>query len=292
MVSVIHFGDAMELRQMEYFIAIADAGSISAAARKLHMSQPPLSLQMKNLEEELGTVLFTRDKKHISLTESGKIFYQRAAGILALTRSTVSELSDVKKKRSFHIGVTPTTVSLFSPVLHDFIEKYPNTHLEIYDDDTFTLVELFKNGVIDATFIRTPITLNGVDHIVIKKEKMMAVSNNELPKQLSLKDLLQYPLVIYRRYYDFIMHAFISHDLKPNIFCLCNDGRTSLEVIKQTESIALLPESMISFCENEHSVVIDEDDLETEILFVYDKNTKNILVNEFVQIINEKRNDL
>lgn len=282
----------MELRQMEYFIAIADAGSISAAARKLHMSQPPLSLQMKNLEEELGIVLFTRDKKHISLTEAGKIFYQRAAGIIALTRSTVSELSDVKKKHSCHLGVTPTTVSLFSIVLHDFIEKYPNTHLEIYDDDTFSLVELFKNGVIDAAFIRTPITLNGLNHIVIRKEKMMAVSSHELPSHLSLQDLLEYPLVIYRRYYDFIMHAFISHDLKPNIFCLCNDGRTSLEIIKQTNSIALLPKSMSSFCKNEHSVVIDENELETDILFVYDKNTKSIPVNELVQIINEKRNDL
>ena len=78
----------MDLKQMEYFITIADAGSISSAAKLLHMSQPPLSIQIKNLEEELGTTLFLRDSRHITLTESGKIFYKRAQGILSLCKAT------------------------------------------------------------------------------------------------------------------------------------------------------------------------------------------------------------
>ena len=131
----------MDLKQMEYFITIADAGSISSAAKLLHMSQPPLSIQIKNLEEELGTTLFLRDSRHITLTESGKIFYKRAQGILALCKATTDEISDINKKRAFHIGITPTTVSFFLPYLKELYKKYPNLHFEIYDDDTFTLVD-------------------------------------------------------------------------------------------------------------------------------------------------------
>ena len=68
----------MEIRQLEYFRAIVDAGTISGAARELHMTQPPLSYQMKMLEEELQVPLFIRGMKHITLTEAGKTLYEQA----------------------------------------------------------------------------------------------------------------------------------------------------------------------------------------------------------------------
>ena len=70
----------MEIRQLEYFRAIVDAGTISGAARELHMTQPPLSYQMKMLEEELQVPLFIRGMKHITLTEAGKTLYEQAGG--------------------------------------------------------------------------------------------------------------------------------------------------------------------------------------------------------------------
>ena len=68
----------MNLKQMEYFVAIVNEGNISAAAKSLHISQPPLSPQMKLLEDELGVVLFERGSRSIFLTEAGKVFYEKA----------------------------------------------------------------------------------------------------------------------------------------------------------------------------------------------------------------------
>ena len=75
----------MELKQLEYFRAIVDAGTISGAARDLHMTQPPLSYQIKMLEEELQVPLFLRGKKRITLTEAGKTLYEQAGNLLMLS---------------------------------------------------------------------------------------------------------------------------------------------------------------------------------------------------------------
>ena len=79
----------MELKQIYYFKTVADEGTISAAARKLNMSQPPLSSQMHLLEQELGSILFERGSRKIQLTEAGLLFYEMAKTMLELIRVTV-----------------------------------------------------------------------------------------------------------------------------------------------------------------------------------------------------------
>ena len=78
----------MDLRNLRYFVVVAEELNITRAAEKLHMSQPPLSAQIKSLEEELDTVLFIRGKRRLKLTESGQLFYRRAKEILSLAEKT------------------------------------------------------------------------------------------------------------------------------------------------------------------------------------------------------------
>lgn len=87
----------MEIRQLEYFRAIVDAGTISAAARNLHMTQPPLSYQMKLLEEELQVKLFVRGTRNITLTEAGKALYVRAGSLLMMADVTRREVIKVSR---------------------------------------------------------------------------------------------------------------------------------------------------------------------------------------------------
>ena len=82
----------MDIRQLLYFTTIAEEGSISAAAKKLHLSQPPLSYQMKLLEEELHLPLIERSARGIALTEAGRVLYKRAQGILELSELTRKEM--------------------------------------------------------------------------------------------------------------------------------------------------------------------------------------------------------
>ena len=85
----------MDLKQLSYFTAIVDEGSISAAAKKLHISQPPLSNQMKSLEAELGVVLFERGLRSITLTDAGKLMYERANTILDMASAAKMEIDSL-----------------------------------------------------------------------------------------------------------------------------------------------------------------------------------------------------
>ena len=104
----------MEIRQLEYFRAIVDAGTISGAARVLHMTQPPLSYQMKMLEEELQVSLFLRGTKKITLTDAGKTLYEQAGNLLMLADLTKQEVVKSGQAATLHIGITPSTVSMMS----------------------------------------------------------------------------------------------------------------------------------------------------------------------------------
>ena len=104
----------MEIKQLEYFRAIVDAGTISGAARNLHMTQPPLSYQIKMLEEELGVKLFVRGAKNITLTEAGKALYIRAGSLLTMADITKREVIKANEAATIHIGLAPSTVSMMA----------------------------------------------------------------------------------------------------------------------------------------------------------------------------------
>ena len=87
----------MDLRQLEYFIAIADAGTFQAAARRLHMTQPPLSTQIRLLEEEVGTPLFLRGPRQVTLTGAGKLLYSRASTLLSCRKTPCRSFWIIRK---------------------------------------------------------------------------------------------------------------------------------------------------------------------------------------------------
>ena len=120
----------MELRQLEYFCRIVESGSIHEAARRLNMSQPPLSYQLKQLEQELHTALLMRTSKGVALTEAGQMLYQRACSLLEYARSTSREVSEAGKKRVLRLGITSTTVPTILPDIARFVRAHPDVNFE------------------------------------------------------------------------------------------------------------------------------------------------------------------
>lgn len=101
----------MDIRQMKYFKTIVEEGTISKAAKKLHMAQPPLSMQLKQLEEELSVILLKRGNKQVELTEAGNRFYKRCLQILDLTEITKNELKQ-SYQDVLRIGITSSNSGL------------------------------------------------------------------------------------------------------------------------------------------------------------------------------------
>lgn len=215
----------MELKQLEYFRAIVDAGTISGAARDLHMTQPPLSYQIKMLEEELQVPLFLRGKKRITLTEAGKTLYEQAGNLLMLSDLAKREVIKSSQSATLHIGMTPSTVSMMSDHLLHFAKKYPKVRFDVHEGSTFTLKDQLENRIIDLTTLRTPIALNGCETKPLLKESLMAMSIPDSPllqerSSIPLKELSRQPLILSYRYRKYMLAAFERAGLMCDIFHL------------------------------------------------------------------------
>ena len=240
----------MELRQLEYFRVIAETESIHEAARRLNMSQPPLSYQLKQLEAELNVTLFERTRQGVRLTEAGKLLYDRSANLLEYVKSTELEVAKVGKKRVLRLGITPTTVATIMPCVSLFSRRNPDVNFEVHDGITYTLYRYLMDGIIDISIARTPLRLDDVDYKILSSEPMIAVSSKDmLPEKngsLKLSDLLNIPLIIYRRYEALIMDAFHSRGMEPDLFCVCDDPRGAMLWAKEGLATAIFPQSMSS----------------------------------------------
>ena len=129
----------MELRVLQYFLAIAREETILGAAERLHMTQPTLSRQMKELEEELGKQLFIRGNRKITLTDDGMLLRQRAEEIVTLVEKTESDimLSDASLSGDIYIGAGETDgMRLIAKVMHKCCEVYPNIKFHIFSGNS------------------------------------------------------------------------------------------------------------------------------------------------------------
>lgn len=286
----------MELRQLEYFRTIVDAGSISGAARMLHMTQPPLSYQMKMLEEELQVSLFLRGTKKITLTEAGKTLYEQAENLLRLADLTKQEVIKSGHAATLHIGMTPSTVSMMSDFLVAFVEKYPLIHFDIHEGSTFTLKDQLENQMIDLTTLRTPIALNGCETWPLAKEKLLAMAVPDYPvlsgqTSIHLKELSKQPLILSHRYQKYMFSAFEHAGLICDIYIACEDARTAMTMAEKGLGIAILPASMLPLSNKLHSYDICDADLTTEILLAWRKGRLPIEVQDFLALILPTTND-
>ena len=284
----------MEIRQLEYFHEIAATGSIHEAARRLNMSQPPLSYQIKQLEAELKVKLFERTRAGVTLTEAGKLLYDRTENILSYVRSTELEVSKAGKKQVLRIGITPTTVTTIMPYISRFSRENCDVNFEVRDAITFTLLNYLMDGIIDVSVVRTPIKLEGLNYLELDEEPMIAVLPPEIPENetkkegISLKELTGCPLIIYRRYEEFLMKAFGEKNLQPDIFCVCDDPRGAMLWAKEDLATAIFPQSMASLCDGLCIQELDEPDLITKILLIWAKGKKPVpLVQEFLDVCGE-----
>ena len=275
----------MELRQLEYFRAIVDEGSISGAARALHMTQPPLSYQMKMLEEELQVSLFLRGTKKITLTEAGKTLYEQAETLLMLANLTKQEVIKSGQAATLHIGMTPSTVSMMSDFLVQFSKKYPKVHFDIHEGSTFTLKDQLENQMLDLTTLRTPIVLNGCETYPLAKESLLAMAIPEYPilrgrSSIKLRELSEQPLILSHRYQKYMFSAFEKAGL-----IACEDARTAMTMAEKGLGIAILSESMLTRSDKLHACQICDADLTTEILLAWRKGRLPEEIRELLDMI-------
>ena len=273
---------------MKYFVTIADEGSISAAARVLHVSQPPLSQQLQILESELCARLFIRGPRSMTLTDAGRLFYQHAQNILDLSERAVKDLQQYKKedRGSLRIGmVSSSEVPCVLEKMLPFRERFPHIDFRIYEGNTYQLLDWLKENKIELAFARTPFTDENFECTFLKEDVMTVVGKQEFfsgceNEYLSLAELSKMPLIIYRRWEAILNHGFREAGIPvPEYYCICDDARTCLAWASSGFGTAIVPSSV---CET----VLAEDVVVKRLTGVQTK-TKIILIQKKGRYLSE-----
>ncbi|MBS6936744.1 MAG: LysR family transcriptional regulator [Clostridium sp.] len=273
----------MDIRQLLYFTTIAEEGSISAAAKKLHLSQPPLSYQMKLLEEELHLPLIERSARGIALTEAGRVLYKRAQGILELSELTRKEMLAMASgfTGTLHIGtVSSSGASLLGWRIPAFHQKHPQIGFAIHEGNTFELMEMLESGLIELAIVRTPFHNDQLNCLYLSPEPMIAAGAASffpagMPsgQPISLELLGHAPVILYRRFEKILLSLCEQKGITPQVFCIADDARTTLMWAEAGLGVAVVPQSAYRIMPHHNMVYgeLSEEDLHTRIAAVCKK---------------------
>jgi len=218
----------MELRQLRYFIAVAERLSFSKAATELHVTVPPLSRQIRQLEDEFGVSLFVRDRRHVALTDAGRTLLREARAIVAQTEHVCDCVRQAKSGESglVRIGIAPGLGEHVSHVLLEHSKKYPAVDLQY--DEVFSDLQLkpLGEGEIDVGFGRSAIDSARLDSEILFEEKFVVhisrTSALARHRSLRMRDLANETLLLPNRQfctalYDKTLELYAQAGITPKI---------------------------------------------------------------------------
>lgn len=197
----------MEIRVLRYFLAIAREGSITNAASFLHVTQPTLSRQIRDLEEELGQKLFTRGSHSMTLTAEGMILRKRAEEIVSMVDKTEAEFNSMEHVvgGDIYIGGGETeAIRLIAEIAHDLREDYPDIHYHLYSGNSEDVTERLDKGLLDFGILIQPADISKYDYINIPaKDTWGVIMRRDSPlaekEMIHKEDLLSVPLICSRQ---------------------------------------------------------------------------------------------
>lgn len=243
----------MELRHLRYFVAVASQGSFSRAAEILHLTQPPLSRQVKDLEEELGVPLLVRGTNSVKLTEAGELFYEEAREVLARAVDAVRRVRGENGKEILRVGYTSSmTSSIISTVLAKFQASAPRVRIELADLSSREINEMAGEGRLDLAV--TPgiavtqgipgfqwIELHRLQPVLLLPTKHRLAKLKRIPV-VRLQDLPMIGLAKgnYPEYVTTVRGLLKPFGISPKFISLVNDGFFTLFVELEAQNAAAI----------------------------------------------------
>ncbi len=192
----------MNLQQLRYFLAAAEHGSFTAAARSLYIAQPSLSEQVRQLEGELGVDLFARVGRGIALTEAGRAFRPEAERVLAGVEQARDAVRDVRELRggTLSFGMFGTASGyLIADLVGDFRKRYPDVRLRLVGQNSSLVADAVRAGRLEAALVVLPVDDDGLELRPVHREELVVVSRSpeRLGEAMTIERLAELPLVLY-----------------------------------------------------------------------------------------------
>lgn len=243
----------MELRHLRYFVAVADEQSFTRAAERLHISQPPLSRQIQDLEAELGTLLFERGSRPLRLTEPGRFFYSHATRLLEQAAQATRATKRVARvERRLVIGFVASTMYGALPrLVRLFRAARPQVEIALEEMPTLEQIEALKGGRIDVGFGRIRLDDASIKREVLREERLVVAIPTEhalaipaLPltvAALADHDLLVYPRRPRPSYADQVLSLFRDQGLQPAAVHEVQEIQTALGLVAAGMGLCVVP---------------------------------------------------
>ena len=257
----------MELRHLRYFVAVARAGSFTAAARELGIQQPPLSQQIRDLEREVGHPLFERLPRGVSLTAGGSVLLEEAESILARVEGAVRRAGQAAQGTAGSLAIGFTSSALVHRLAPRLIGRYrlahPGVDVTVDEGNAAALSESVAAGRLDAAFIRRPVTeRSGLAYRVLAEEPMLAalpIDHSLAQKarragrdRIRLQDLAGEPFILVRRpgapgMYGDLIEACHAKGFAPRVVAEVNQMFTNITMVAAGFGVSVVPASMRDF---------------------------------------------
>ncbi len=246
----------MELRHLRYFVAVAAELHFGRAAERLHMAQPPLSQQIRQLETEIGFELFHRTKRSVQLTEAGQLFLVRVQALFAQLDQAIELGRQVSRGElgQLVVGfVGSAAYNVLPPILQRMRKQVPGVVLELRESTTVQQLQWVVEGHIDVGFVRPPVDLPGLESEVIFQESLMVALPESHPlceaETVSVRLLLHEPFIQFPRalapgLYDPIISLCQQFGFSPKVVQEAIQMQTIVSLVAAEMGVAIVPASL------------------------------------------------
>lgn len=247
----------MELRHLRYFMTVAEELHFGRAAEKLHISQPPLSMQIRGLERELGVTLLNRTQRHVSLTQAGNTLLQEARQILARLDQAVLMTRRAGRGEIGELAIGFISVAdynILPSLLREFRRRYPLVNLTLRESTTDAQLEDLVNGRIDVGLVLPPISAPALESIPILREPLIAALPRRHPLarragRIALAALSNAPFILFPRHmapglYDDVVSFCRSAGFSPRVEQEAVQMQTIVSLVSAELGVAIIPQSL------------------------------------------------
>ncbi|WRP07892.1 LysR family transcriptional regulator [Rossellomorea aquimaris] len=243
----------LDLKQLRYFMTIVEERTILAAAKRLHMSQPPLSQQLSTMERDLGVSLFYRRGRKLVITEAGKALYQHAYQMIKLLEAAEAEVKEIGsgEKGKLRIGVNTLSNIDLPHILTKYEKSFPNITYNIHQNESSQLIHLLELREIDAALIRLPFSADNIAKVILQDEPFYYITNvpTSSHDKITLEDIVHQPLILPSTQslglYEIIVQSFTSIGLTPYIKAECSDTVLLANLVEQGFASSIVPHSAL-----------------------------------------------
>lgn len=289
----------MELRTLHYFIVAAQELNITRAAEKLNMSQPPLSNQIKGLEEELGVQLFVRGKRHLELTEEGALLLRRAVQIQELADKTRQEIASLREGMTGTIYLSMVegrAPFLAAKWIAGFREGFPLVRYNLWNGSSDDVLDRLRKGLADLAVIAAPYDTEHLEGFPVGREPWAAMLHPDHPlartegDSIPLSSLVGEPLIVpsRRSRVEAIRRWFGEIGAEPQIFCEMSNYMDAAALTSQGVGVSIFPRTTGVSSGLVVSKVVTQPSRQAEYILVWNKGqSPSWPAREFIRYIQD-----